>query len=149
MIAEKDKEIATLKESLATLNGIAEERDKKAEELETALTSIAEKETAIEAHVATIAERDKTIAEHVATIAAKDAALTEKDASIEALQKKVADLQAEVKELSEKPAPMTNADAGVPAGNGTGEAPKVNQHQRIKAGMTYKEIRALEKTGKK
>ena len=134
MIAEKDKEIATLKESLATLNGIAEERDKTAEELATALTGINEKETAIAAKDEAIAERDKTIAEHVATIAAKDA-------SIEALQKKVADLQAEVKELSEKPAPMTNADAGVPAGNGTGEAPKVNQHQRVKAGMTYEEIR--------
>lgn len=141
MIAEKDKEISELKESLATLNGIAEERDKNAEELATALTGINEKETAIAAKDEAIAERDKTIAEHVATIAAKDAALTEKDASIEALQKKVADLQAEVKELSEKPAPMTNGDAGVPAGNGTGEAPKVNQHQRVKAGMTYEEIR--------
>lgn len=147
MIAEKDKEIAELKESLATLNGIAQERDQTAEELAAALTGIDEKETAIAAKDEAIAERDKTIAEHVATIAAKDAALTEKDASIEALQKKVADLQAEVKELSEKPAPMTNADAGVPAGNGTGEAPKVNQHQRVKAGMTYEEIRALKKAG--
>lgn len=141
MIAEKDKEIATLKESLATLNGIAEERDKTAEELATALTGIDEKETTIAAKDEAIAERDKTIAEHVATIAAKDAALTEKDASIEALQKKVADLQAEVKELSEKPAPMTNGDAGVPAGNGTGEAPKVNKHQRWKPGMSYEECR--------
>ena len=141
MIAEKDKEISTLKEQLATLNSIAEERDKTAEKLATALTGIDEKDTAIAAKDEAIAERDKTIAEHVATIAAKDAALTEKGASIEALQKKVADLQAEVKELSEKPAPMTNGDAGVPAGNGTGEAPKVNQHQRVKAGMTYEEIR--------
>ena len=141
MIAEKDKEIAELKESLATLNGIAEERDKTAEELATALTGINEKETAIAAKDEAIAERDKTIAEHVAIIAAKDAALTEKDASIEALQKKVADLQAEVKELSEKPAPMTNGEAGVPAGNGTGEAPKVNKHQRWKPGMSYEECR--------
>ena len=146
MIAEKDKEIATLKESLATLNGIAQERDKTAEELATALTGINEKETTIAAKDEAIAERDKTIAEHVATIAAKDAALTEKDASIEALKKKVADLQAEVKELSEKPAPMTNADAGVPAGNGTGEAPK--QKQRIKSGMSYEEIRKMQKEGK-
>lgn len=145
LVEQRDKEIAELKEQLATLNGIAEERDKNAEELATALTGIGEKETAIAAKDEAIAERDKTIAEHVATIAAKDAALTEKDASIETLKKKVADLQAEVKELSEKPAPMTNADAGVPAGNGTGEAPKVNQHQRMKAGMTYEEIRALKK----
>ena len=149
MIAEKDKEIATLKESLATLNGIAQERDKAMAIIDEAQANVAEAQKDFNEAQAVIAERDKTIAEHVATIAAKDAALTEKDASIEALQKKVADLQAEVKELSEKPAPMTNADAGVPAGNGTGEAPKVNQHQRIKAGMTYKEIRALEKTGKK
>jgi len=141
MIAEKDKEIAELKESLATLNGIAEERDE-------AQANVAEAQKNFNEAQAVIAERDKTIAEHVATIAAKDAALTEKDASIEALQKKVADLQAEVKELSEKPAPMTNAGAGVPAGNGTGEAPKANQHQRVKAGMTYEEIRALKKVGK-
>ena len=141
MIAEKDKEIAELKESLATLNGIAEERDE-------AQANVAEAQKNFNEAQVVIAERDKTIAEHVATIAAKDAALTEKDASIEALQKKVADLQAEVKELSEKPAPMANAGAGVPAGNGTGEAPKVNQHQRVKAGMTYEEIRALKKAGK-
>lgn len=141
MIAEKDKEIAELKESLATLNGIAEERDKAMANVDEAQANVAEAQKNFNEAQAVIAERDKTIAEHVATIAAKDAALTEKDASIEALQKKVADLQAEVKELSEKPAPMTNAGAGVPAGNGTGEAPKANQHQRVKAGMTYEEIR--------
>jgi len=141
MIAEKDKEIAELKESLATLNGIAEERDKAMANVDEAQANVAEAQKNFNEAQAVIAERDKTIAEHVATIAAKDAALTEKDASIEALQKKVADLQAEVKELSEKPAPMANAGAGVPAGNGTGEAPKVNQHQRVKAGMTYEEIR--------
>lgn len=148
MIAEKDKEIATLKESLATLNGIAEERDKTAEELATALTGIDEKETTIAAKDEAIAERDKTIAEHVATIAAKDAAIAEKDATIEKLTKQVGDLKAEVKELSEKPTPMVNAESGVPADNGAGEAPKVNQHQRIKPGMTYEEIRALRKEGK-
>ena len=141
MIAEKDKEIAELKESLATLNGIAEERDKAMANVDEAQANVAEAQKNFNEAQAVIADRDKTIAEHVATIAAKDAALTEKDASIEALQKKVADLQAEVKELSEKPAPMANAGAGVPAGNGTGEAPKVNQHQRVKAGMTYEEIR--------
>ena len=148
LVAERDKEIAELKESLATLNGIAQERDN-------ANATIAERETAIETLNAEKEELttqrstlNAQLAEHVAIIAAKDAALTEKDARIEALQKKVADLQAEVKELSEKPAPMTNADAGVPAGNGTGEAPKVNQHQRVKPGMTYKEIRALKKAEK-
>ena len=141
MIAEKNKEISELKESLATLNGIAEERDKAMANVDEAQANVAEAQKNFNEAQTVIAERDKTIAEHVATIAAKDAALTEKDASIEALQKKVADLQAEVKELSEKPAPMANAGAGVPAGNGTGEAPKANQHQRVKAGMTYEEIR--------
>ncbi len=143
LIAERDKEIATLKENLATLEGIKDERDQ-------ANATIAEREAtietvnaAIEEGKATIAERDKTIAEHVATIAAKDAALAEKDSLIEKLTKQAAELKAEVKELSEKPAPMVNAQAGVPADNGTGEAPK--QKQRIKSGMTYKEIRAMQK----
>lgn len=148
MIAERDKEIADLKESLATLEGVAKERDKAMAAIDDAQANVAEAQKDFNEAQAIIAERDKTIAEHVATIAAKDAALTEKDASIEALKKKVADLQAEVKELSEKPAPMTSGDAGVPAGNGTGEAPKVNPHQRIKAGMTYKEIRAKVKSEK-
>ena len=72
------------------------------------------------------------IAEHVATI--------------ETLKKQVADLKAEVKELAGKPAPMTNADSGIPADNGTGEAPK--QKQRITSDMSYEEIRALKKGGK-
>jgi len=147
MIAEKDKEIAELKESLATLNGIAEERDQAVQERNDVSASLEKAGQDYAEQGKALADAEAKIAEHVATIAAKDAALTEKDASIEALQKKVADLQAEVKELSEKPAPMTNADAGVPAGNGTGEAPKVNQHQRVKAGMTYEEIRALKKAG--
>ena len=147
MIAEKDKEIAELKESLATLNGIAQERDQAVQERNDVSASLEKAGQDYAEQGKALADAEAKIAEHVATIAAKDAALTEKDASIEALQKKVADLQAEVKELSEKPAPMTNADAGVPAGNGTGEAPKVNQHQRVKAGMTYEEIRALKKAG--
>lgn len=141
MIAEKDKEIATLKEQLATLNGIAQERDAAVQECNDVSISLEKAGQDYAEQGEALADAEAKIAEHVATIAAKDAAITEKDASIEALKKKVAELQAEVKELSEKPAPMTNGDAGVPAGNGTGEAPKVNQHQRVKAGMTYEEIR--------
>ena len=147
MIAEKDKEIASLKESLATLNGIAQERDQAVQERNDVSASLEKAGQDYAEQGKALADAEAKIAEHVATIAAKDAAIAAKDANIEALQKKVADLQAEVKELSEKPAPMTNADAGVPAGNGTGEAPKVNQHQRVKAGMTYEEIRALKKAG--
>jgi len=148
MIAEKDKEIATLKESLATLNGIAQERDAAVQERNDVSASLEKAGQDYAEQGKALADAEAKIAEHVATIAAKDAAIAAKDANIEALQKKVADLQAEVKELSEKPAPMTNADAGVPAGNGTGEAPKVNQHQRVKAGMTYEEIRAIKKAEK-
>lgn len=148
MIAEKDKEIATLKESLATLNGIAQERDQAVQERDDVSASLEKAGQDYAEQGEALADAEAKIAEHVATIAAKDAAIAAKNASIEALQKKVADLQAEVKELSEKPAPMTNGDAGVPAGNGTGEAPKVNQHQRVKAGMTYEEIRALKKAEK-
>ena len=148
LVAERDKEIADLKEQLATLEGVAKERDKAMAAIDEAQANFAEAQKDFNEAQAVIAERDKTIAEHVATIAAKDAALAEKDASIEKLTKQVTDLQAEVKELSEEPAPMTNGDAGVPAGNGTGDAPKVNQHQRVKAGMTYEEIRAIKKAEK-
>ena len=148
LVAERDKEIADLKEQLATLEGVAAERDKAMAAIDEAQANVAEAQKNFNEAQAVIAERDKTIAEHVATIAAKDAALTEKDASIEKLTKQVADLQAEVKELSEEPAPMTSGDAGVPAGNGTGDAPKANQHQRVKAGMTYEEIRAIKKAEK-
>jgi hypothetical protein len=35
---------------------------------------------------------------------------------------------------------MTNEQSGIPAGNGTGDAPKVKT-SRIKRGMSYQEIR--------
>ena len=142
LVEQRDKEIAELKESLATLEGIAEERDLSAAELKTALADIAESDKTIETHVATIAERDKTIAEHVATIAAKDAAIAEKDALIEKLTKQAEKLESEVKELSERPTPMVNAGSGIPSGNGAGEAKK---QERITSDMDYKEIRRIVK----
>lgn len=132
LVAEKDKEIAALKESLATLEGIKEERDKSAEDLKAAEADIAENDKTIEALNGDMEVLRKDVAE--------------KDALIEKLTKQVADLRAEVKELSEKPTPMVNAESGVPADNGTGEAPK--QKQRIKSGMTYEEIRRMQKEGK-
>lgn len=125
-IAEKDKEIAQLKETLAALNGIDEERDAAIQErndisasLEKAGLDYAEQGKALTA-------AEAKIAEHVATI--------------EKLQKQVKELQSEVKELSEKPAPMVDAGAGIPQDNGTGEAPK--QKKRITRDMSYEEIRA-------
>ena len=80
---------------------------------------------------AMIADRDKTIAQQKGVI--------------ETLQKQVADLRAEVKELAGKPAPMTDADSGIPADNGTGDAPKDKNHRPIRSGMTYKEIREAQR----
>lgn len=130
MIAEKDKTIAELKESLSTMEGAIEERD-------AANALVSERDKTIEENAAVIAERDKTIAEHVATIAAKDA-------TIEKLTKQVADLRSEVKELSEKPTPMVTAESGVPADNGTGEAPKTEK-PRITSDMSYEEILAFKR----
>lgn len=115
LVAERDKEIASLKEAIANLEGVTDERD------------------------AAVKERDAAITE-------RDAAVKERDehaATIEQLKKQNADLKAEVKELAGKPAPMTSEQGGVPADNGTGSAPQ--QKKRIKSGMTYEEIRAMQK----
>ena len=131
MVADRDKEIASLKETLATLNGIAEERDQAIQErndisasLEKAGLDYAEQGKALTA-------AETKIAEHVATI--------------EKLNKQVKELQSEVKELSEKPAPMVDEQAGIPQDNGTGDAPK--QKKRITSDMSYEEIRAKQKAG--
>lgn len=137
-IADRDKEIAQLKETLATLNGIAEERDQ-------ANATVAERDKTIETLTAEKDEQGKTIAEHAAIIAAKDAKIAEYVATIEKLEQKVKELQGEVKELSEKPTPMVDANSGVPADNGTGEAPKQNKHLRDYRNMSYEEIRAQQK----
>lgn len=127
MIEQKDKEIASLKDTLATLNGIAEERDAAVKErndisasLEKAGLDYAEQGKALTA-------AEAKVAEHVATI--------------EKLTKQVTELKAEVKELSGQPTPMVDAASGIPADNGTGDAPK--QKKRITSGMSYEEIRAL------
>ena len=127
LVEEKDKTIAALQgdmevlkkeagekdATIATLEGIAEERDLKAKDLTLAFQNLEEK--------------DKTIAEL--------------KAANEKLAKQVDDLKAEVKELSEKPTPMVTAESGVPSANGTGAEPKPEKQQRIKPGMSYKEIR--------
>lgn len=132
-IAERDKEIASLKESLATLNGIAEERDAAIKERDDISASLEQAGIDYAEQGKKLAEAEAKIAEHVATI--------------ETLKKQVADLQDEVKELANNPAPMNNAQGGVPADNGTGEAPKPKK--RITSGMSYEEIRAIEKETKK
>lgn len=128
-IAEKDKEIAQLKETLATLNGIAEERDAAVQESN-------------DIHVA----HDKLeldYAEQGKALTAAEAKIAEHVATIEKLQKQVKELQGEVKELSEKPAPMVDEQAGIPQDNGTGDAPKAKK--RITSDMSYEEIQEFEK----
>jgi len=123
MVADKDKEIASLKESLATLNGIAEERDAAAKERDEANAALNEK-------AGKLTEAESKIAEHVATI--------------EKLTKQVSDLKVEIKALSSEEKPMIDSSAGeAPAGNGTGEAPEYNGIKSVvKPGMSAEEIRA-------
>ena len=65
-----------------------------------------------------------------------------KDDKIAGMQKQIDDLKAEVKELSENPTPMVNAGAGIPAGNGTGDAPKVKNASRVsRDNMSYEHVR--------
>ena len=131
MVEEKDKTIAALQGDMEVLKKEAGEKDATIANLE----GIAEERDAANALVA---ERDKTISEMQATI-------DKLTADVEAQKKALAEKEAEIKELAGKPTPMTNAESGVPADNGTGEAPKVNKHQRIKPGMSYKEIREAQK----
>ena len=128
--ADAQEENARITEALHSAEALVEQKDK-----EIALLT-ADKETLS----GLVAKHEETIGELRGFVADRDKAIAEKQDAIEKLQKQVADLKAEVKELAEKPAPMTTAAAGVPAGNGTGEAPQANR-QRIRPGMSYEEIR--------
>lgn len=121
LVEQKDKEIAELKDTLATLDGIAEERDeavKKCKDAYHSLDELGKKLT----------ESEAKVAEHVATI--------------EKLTKQVAELKADVKELSGKETPMLDSAAGIPAGNGTGQAPKV-QKRLTRENMSYEHVREV------
>ena len=92
---------------------------------------------------ALVAERDKTIEEKDALITERDNTIAELQATIEAQKQQIADKEAEIAELAEKPTHMVDAGAGIPADNGTGEAPKYNGvKSEINAGMSVEEIRA-------
>ena len=88
-----------------------------------------------------IAERDGIIAERDKTIAEQQARIEELTAEVAAQKKALSEKDAEIKELSEKPTPMVDASAGVPADNGTGDAPKSGNPTPIRPGMTYRQIR--------
>jgi len=129
VVEAKDKEIASLKESLATLQGIADERDAAVKERDDISASLEKAGLDYaEQHNALVAAEAK-IAEHVATI--------------EKLTKQVAELKAEVKELSEKPTPMITAESGIPTDNATGEAPNIGGvKSEVTSDMSVDEIRA-------
>lgn len=121
LVNQRDKEIAEKQKELDTISAdlarANDEIQKKSEDLKTAFKNLD--------------ERDKEIAEL-------------KSAN-EKLTKQVSELRAEVKELSEKPTPMVTADNGLPADNGTGQAPAVSPHQKFRRGMSYEEYRAAAK----
>ena len=129
MVEERDKEITQLKESLATLNGIAEERDAAVKERNDISASLEKAGLDYAEQGKKLTEAEAKIAEHVATI--------------ETLKKQVEDLKAEVKELSNEEQPLNDGAAGVPAGNGTGDAPDYHGIKSVvKPGMSAEEIRA-------
>ena len=127
-MAERDKTIEALTTEIQEKDATIARCDKEIADLDekiAALKGIAE-------------ERDKTIADMQATIDKLTAEVAEQ-------KKSLAEKESEIKELADKPTPMTTAASGVPADNGTGDAQKAGKHQRIRPGMTYAEIRALNK----
>lgn len=155
MIADKDKKIADMQsiidtkteafdtmlksfdeqsKILAESQNLVAEKDKEIAELK---FSIAEEQANVDNLKADISDKDDMIA-------GRDKSIEQLNATIETLKKQVADLKAEVKEMAGKPAPMTNADAGIPQDNGTGEGPK-NTGSGITSDMDYSEIRAAVK----
>lgn len=132
--AEEQTEIERITEALHSAEALVGEKDKKIADLQNDMEVLKKELSEKDATIATLKgiaderdEKDKKIAEHEATI--------------EKLTKQVTSLQSEVKELADKPSPMVDAAAGVPSANGTGEAPNPPKQQRIKPGMSYKEIR--------
>ena len=119
MIADKDKEIAELKESLDGQKNTAEQLQ------------------------ADIDQARKDIETANGTIAERDATITGLKEDVDKLTKQVSDLKAELKEMAGKPAPMANADSGIPADNGTGDAPEATGTVRstVNANMSPEEIR--------
>lgn len=126
MIADKDKEIEDLKSDM-------EGKDNSIEQLQANIDQ-ARKD---------IETANATIAEHVATITERDATITGLQENVDKLTKQVSDLKAEIKEMAGKPAPMANADSGIPADNGTGDAPEATGTVRstVNANMSPEEIR--------
>ncbi len=142
-IADAEAEIDKISETLRNAEALVAERDEEIAELTRQLHDTKAEKLIVEKERETLREKkDDEIDGLNSQLSTLNSQLSEKETAIEKLQKQVAELQAEVKEFSEKPAPMTNSSAGVPADNGTGEAPKAPKQSRIQRGMSYKQIRA-------
>lgn len=131
--------------SAETIEEATSEIDRITETLHNAETMIAQKDKTIASLQSVVEKKSDDISSLVLTIKQQADELSNRQAFIDKLTKQIANLRAEVKELSEKPTPMADASAGIPTGNGTGEAPKKHQRPSIKAGMTYEQIRAFVK----
>ena len=136
-IEERDKKIVELTEEVSNFEGITEERDQVAKERDDVNETLAEREKTIEDLNTQIADKDKTIEERDKTIESLQATIEEQKQQLSAKDD-------EIKELAGAPDPMANGNAGIPADNGTGAAPK-KKTCRITSDMTYEEIRAAQK----
>ena len=143
------EDIDKIQETLHNAEQMVEQRDQEIAQLKSDVegkqNSIGQLQADIDQARKDIEAANGTIAERDATIAARDKSIEEKDALIESLKKQVGDLKAEVKELAGKPAPMTDEKSGIPADNGTGEAPKVRQKRITRENMTYEHCREVAK----
>ena len=127
-IADAQAEIDRISETLRNAEQMIANKDKE----------IADLKADVDAKAVAIDSAKTDIESLNGMIAEKDATIAERDKTIEALR-------AEVKELSGKETPMVDAGAGVPAGNGTGEAPKGHQKRITRENMTYEHCREVAK----
>ena len=139
-IEDAQEEIDRITETLHNAEAMVEAKDKEIDEMQ---STIATKSEAFDTLQKAFDEQGKTLAESQALVTERDTTIAELKEANEKLTKQVAELKAEVKELSEKPAPMVDGQAGVPAGNGTGDAPKYEGavKSEISSDMSVEEIR--------
>lgn len=150
--AEPAAEPAQEPASQEAIEAAQEDIDKIQETLHNAEQMIADKDAVI-AELKASLDGQKSTAEQLQAdidqarkdIEAANGTIAEKDATIEKLTKQVSDLKAEVKELAGTPAPMTDEKSGIPADNGTGDAPKVRQKRITRENMTYENCRKVAK----
>ena len=134
------EELDKIQETLHNAEQMIAEKDKEIEDLKSDMEG---KDNSIEQLQADIDQARKDIETANATIAERDATITGLQENVDKLTKQVSDLKAEIKEMAGKPAPMANADSGIPADNGTGDAPEATGSVRstVTADMSPKEIR--------